>query len=398
MEKKKQSLIAFFSTYPPRKCGLATFTQDLSLAIDKLANPGVKSKIIAINDNGNSYDYTNDVMYQINDIRIQDYLDAANKINNNDRIKLVSVQHEFKLYSTEHGENLLVFLNAIKKPVVTTFHTVLPGPSELRKMIIRSIAKHSEYLIVMSQLAIEILEEDYNIDRLKIVVIPHGVHDVPYEQNTHLKKNLGYEDRILLTSFGYLRPGRGVRSSGRGYEFVIEALPDIIKQFPNVLYLIIGITHPKTLKEEGERYRNILKSIVEEKGIENNVKFINKYVSLDELFDYLKATNVYICSQLNPHQITSGTLTYAMGCGCAVVSTPFLHAKEVVTPGRGILLDDFGDSDLISKAVIKLLSNPDSIEKMKRNAYSFTRNITWLNIAQAYKKVFEKCVKLSEKD
>lgn len=388
--KTQQSYIAYLSTYPSRKCGIATFTQDLSGAMDKLANPKVKSKIIALNDNGNSYEYSNDVLYEINDVDTKDYSNVAQEINNNDKIKVISVQHEFKIFGSDYGENLLKFLKTVKKPVVTTLHTVLPGPSHLRKIIIQSIARYSKQIIVMNVRAVKILEQDYDIEDSKIIVIPHGIHNVPYEENTNLKNSLGYGDRILLTSFGFLRSGRGVRSSGRGYEHVLDALPNIIKQFPNVLYLIIGITHPKYLKREGETYRNFLKNKIKELGLEDNVKFINKYVSLDELFDYLKATDVYVSSALNPHQVTSGTLVYAMSCGCAIISTPFLHAKEIVTSDRGILLDDFANPKQISEAVIKLLLNPDLRNSMSKNAYSFTRNITWSKVASSYMQLFEK--------
>ncbi len=396
MENKKQSVITFLSTYPPRKCGIAAFTQDLSTAIDKIANPKLKSKIIALNDNGSSYDYSDGVLYQINDICSEDYIKAAQRINENDKIKLVNVQHEFKLFGSDYGDNLIAFLEAVKKPVITTLHCVLPGPSKHRIDIVQAIAKNSEYLVVLSKSAIKILKEDYDIKDKKIVFIPHGIHDVPFEENVNLKEDLGYKDRIILASFGFLRPGSGERSSGKGYEYVLEALPDIIKQFPNALYLIIGVTHPKVLKKEGERYRESLESKVRELGLEKNVKFINKFVDLEELFQYLKATDVYICSPLNPNQIASGTLSFAMGCGCAIVSTPFLNAKDILTEERGILLDDFKNPPLFSKAIIKLLSNPTLRNKMKKNAYEYTRQMIWQNVAAEYLRVFNKVIKLSE--
>lgn len=240
----------------------------------------------------------------------------------------------------------------------------------------------------MADKAVEILKEHYDLPDSKITVIPHGIHDVHLGNNPSGKEKLGYGNRILITSFGFLRPGRGARSSGRGYEYVIDAMPDVVEKFPNVLYLIIGVTHPKTLKNEGEKYRKFLEGRVKDLGLEDHVKFINRYVSLDELFTYLKASDVYICSSLNPHQVTSGTLLYAMGCGCAVVSTPFFHAKEVVTPERGILLDDYKKPELFSKAIIKILSNPSSKESMGGNAYEYTRQMTWQNVAASYIEVF----------
>ena len=387
---ERQSFIVYLSTYPPRKCGIATFTQDLAMAMDKLFNPSLKSKIVSLNDNGNSYDYSNEVLYKINDICVEDYIKIAQRINENDKIKLVNIQHEFKIFGSDYGENLLVFLEAVKKPIITTFHTVLPAPSEQRRIVIQSIARHSECLVVMSQLAVKILVQDYDLEESKIVVIPHGIHEVPYENDENLKKSLGYQDKILLTSFGFLRPDKGRQSSGRGYEYVLDALPNIITQFPNVLYLIIGETHPKVFKKEGERYRKFLEAKVKQLNLENYVMFINKFVSLEELFRYLKATDVYSCVSLNPDQIVSGTLSYAMGCGCAVISTPFLYAKEILTPKNGMLLPDFRNSASISKAVIKLLSNSNLRCELKKNAYSFTRQMTWRNIALLYKNLFDK--------
>ena len=386
--KNKTNFTAYLCTYPSRKCGIATFTQDLCSAIDKLTNPQLKSMIIALNDNGNSYDYGSEVMFQINDTAIQDYFEVAQRINEDDRIKLVSVQHEFKIFGSSYGENLPLFLEALEKPVITTLHTVLPNPSDYRKKIVQLIAEKSDCLIVMNKFAVEILRADYALKDSKIIVIPHGVHDEPYTSNTPIKKRLGYANKQLITSFGFLRPGRGRKSSGKGYEYVLDALPAIIKQFPNVLYQIIGITHPKTLKEEDEKYREFLESKVKELGLGNNVRFINKYVNREELSHYLKASDVYVCSSLNPNQIVSGTLSYALACGRPVVSTPFLHAREVVSPERGLLCR-FKDPDSFSKAILHLLNNPSLREDMGRNAYAYTRYMTWPNIAMAYQKVFK---------
>ncbi len=390
--EKDRPWILFLSSYPPRKCGIATFTQDLSTAIEQLPNSEFKSKFIAINDNGN-YEYSDDVIFQISENEVKDYVKTAKKINSMPNVRQVSIQHEFKLYGSEHGDNLLPFLEVLEKPVVTTFHAVLPYPSEKRKGIVQSIAEKSTQIVVMSNKAVEILKEHYDISDSKINVIPHGIHDVPTGGNPHGKGKLKYGNRILLTSFGFLRPGRGARSSGRGYEYVIEAMPDVVEKFPNVLYLIIGVTHPKTIKREGGKYRDFLESKVRDMGLEEHVKFINRYVSLEELFTYLKASDIYICSSINPHQITSGTLSYAMGCSCAVVSTPFFHSKEAVTPDRGILLEDFRKPELFSEAVIKILSNPSLREKMEKNAYEYTRQMTWSNVAESYMKLFNKYAK-----
>jgi len=388
INSQNQSYILYLSTYPPRKCGIATFTRDLSTTIDKITNPKVKSKIIALNDNGNSHNYNDRALYQINDIDAEDYVKVAQRINENDKIKLISVQHEFKIFGSDYGGNLLLFLEEVKKPVITTFHTVLPYPSEHRKKIIQSIAEKSSCLVVMSTVAVEILKRDYGLKNSEIIVIPHGVPDVNYESNVKIKKQLGFAGKMILTSFGLLRPGRGERSSGKGCEYVLDSLSDIAKKFPNVLYLIIGVTHPKTLKVEGEKYRNFLENKVKDLNLEKNVSFINRYLTLKEIIEFLQASDVYISSTNNPNQIVSGTLSYAMSCGRAVVSTPTLYAKEAVNKSRGILVD-FEDSKSFADAIIKILSNPRLKEDMGRNSYEYTRDMVWGKVATAYNDLFE---------
>lgn len=395
--KNKDNFVIYLSTYPPRICGIATFTQDLSTAVDKVSNLENKSKIIALNDNDDSYNYSNDVMFQINDKNSQDYLEAAKRINENDKIKLVCIQHEFKIFGSDYGENLLVFLEEIKKPVITTFHSVLPGPSNHRKKIVQSIVERSDHLIVINRPAVEILKTDYAVKESKISVIPHGIHDVPYESNTSVKKELGYANKQLITSFGLLRPGRKERSSGRGYEYVLDALPSVIEKFPNLLYLIIGVTHPNTLKIEGEKYRNFLKGKVKELGLEKHVKFINRYLPLNELLNFLQATDIYISSALNPIQIVSGTLAYAMGCGRPVIATPFAYAKEVITSETGIIVE-LRNPESYAKAIINLLSNPQLRNTMGRNAYEYTRPMIWSIVAESYLNVFHRIIDESSKN
>ena len=383
--------IVYVSTYIPRKCGIATFTQDLSESVSKVSF--FNSKIVALNDNGNNYNYPKEVFDQIRDKDVESYQKVATRINQDDDIKLVSVQHEFKIFGCEHGKKLLVFLKAIDKPVITTFHTVLPAPSELRKDIVQEIVKHSEYIVVMSNAAVKILKKDYSLPQEKIVIIPHGIHDLPYRKTTLCKEKLDYQNRLVLSSFGLLRPGDSRNSSGKGYEFVLDALPKVVKKFPNLLYLIIGQTHPKTLKLEGERYRDFLKEKVKKLGLERNVKFVNEFVTLNELFAYLQATDIYVCSPLNKNQVCSGTLVYAMGCGRAVVSTPFLHAQDIVSSKTGILTK-FRNSQSFSEAMIQLLDNPGLMEKMGQNAYAYTRKMVWENVALSYSDLFNQALPL----
>jgi len=372
-------------TYPPRKCGIATFTKDLVTAMDEKSNPAIKSKILAMNYSVAPIKYPRKVIFQLNQEDVQGYIDVAEKINKTDEIKLVNIQHEFGIFGGYYGAYLLKFVETLKKPLIVTFHTVVPHiahKSNTRKKIVKAIAKKAKRIIVLNKLAIDILREDYDIDDSKIVVIPHGIHAIAFENSIKEKTKLGYKDRIVLTTFGFIR-------NSKGYEYVIDALPKVVDAFPNVLYLIVGETHPVIRSKKGESYIMFLKSRVKKLGIQGNVRFINSYVTLDEVLGYLKATDLYLCPTVSFGQIVSGTLAYAMGCGRAVVSTPFLHAKEVVTRDRGIVVDEFKNPKLFSDAIIEILSNPSLKDKMEKNAYANTRHMVWDNVAESYMNVFK---------
>lgn len=382
------SWILYMSTFPPRECGIATFTRDLTTAIDKKFNPRVKSKILAMNKNSiNTYNYPDDVLFQVDDENIQEYIDVARKINETNAIKLVNIQHEFGIHGGKYGKNLIHFIEMLNKPLIVTFHSVKPNPDDERKRIVQSISRKALCLIVMNKLAVDMLRSDYKIDT-EIVVIPHGVPTIEFDSGTKEKIKLGYKDKIVLLTFGFLR-------SFKGYEYVIKALPEVIKKFPNVLYLIVGETHPVERKEKGENYRNLLEKKVKELGLQRHVKFYNKYLKLNEIVSYLKAADIYIAPNLNPNQMTSGTLSYAMGCGKVVVSTPTLHAKEAITPKRGLLVE-FKNPNSFAHAIIKLLSNPSLRLQMEKNTYSYTRNMTWPSVASSYMNIFNKYVGLFE--
>ncbi|MBW2974089.1 glycosyltransferase [Candidatus Woesearchaeota archaeon] len=389
MGDEEASWILCMGTFPPRECGIATFTKDLTTAIDKQFSNSVKTKILAMNHNStNAYNYPKNVIFQINDADIQEYIDTAKRINRIDRIKLVCIQHEFGIFGGEYGSYLIAFLEMINKPVVITFHSVLPNPNERLKKVVQTLAEKSECIVVMANAGENILREEYGI-KTDIEVIPHGIPTVEFIPSIREKKRKGYKENILLSSFGMI-------SSGKGYETVIEALPNVVKKFPNLLYLIIGETHPIVRKNEGESYRNLIEEKVKQLGLEKNVKFYNKYITLKEITEYLQATDVFICSNVNAEQITSGTLAYAVGAGRAVVSTPFLHAKELIKPERGILAD-FGNPQSFEEAIIRILSDPKLKKSMEENAYANTRNMTWDNVALAYRSSFDRYADLSEK-
>ncbi|MFH1664100.1 MAG: glycosyltransferase family 4 protein [archaeon] len=380
--KKKSLGILYMGTFPPRECGIATFTRDLTNAMDKKFSPIIKSRILAMNDNSTAtYNYPKNVLLNISDDNISEYIDTAKKINKMDSIKLVNIQHEFGIFGGQCKDYLNAFLDTINKPVVITFHSILPEPDSKLKKVVQCLAKKSSCLVVMTKNAVEILRNDYGI-KTPIEVIPHGIPTVSFGSNAKEKKKIGYKNNIILLTFGML-------NAGKGCEYVIDALPKLTKKFSNLLYLIVGETHPIVRQNEGEKYRNFLKNKVKELGLQKNVKFYNKYVKLSEIVQYLKAADIYICSNNDPYQAVSGTLAYAMGCGRAVISTPFVHAIEAVNPKRGILVE-FNNPHSFENAIMKLLSDPKLKEKMERNAYSYTRHMTWPNIALSNIKVFNK--------
>jgi len=386
MEKRDDSIvptILFMSTYPQRECGIATFTRDLTNAIDKRFSPIIKTRILAINDDDNIYNYPEKVSFQISDNDMEDYLQTAKKINNSPEIKFVSVQHEFGLFGGEFGDHLLAFLELLEKPSVVTFHSILPNPDERMVKVVKSIADRVQGIIVMTKTGVKLLQKRYGIKK-SIRVIPHGIPQVSFEPQLKEKTILGYQDKIILSSFGLMSPNKG-------YEYVIDALPEVIKQFPNLIYLIIGETHPRVREENGESYRSWLKQRAKSRGVQKYVKFYNKYITPEEVVQYLKATNIYISPSLTRGQITSGTLVNAMGCGRAVVSTRFLHAKDIISPKRGRLVK-FKKPEEFSNAIISLLSDNAGLKEIEKNVYQYTRNMTWENVAIEYGKLFNEVV------
>ncbi len=384
----QKSKFCFLSNFPPRECGIATFTRDLSFAMDKRFNPKLKSQVVALNEDSGIYNYDKRVIMQINKENVFDYVSVAENINNSPHIKLVCIQHEFGIFGGDYGENVLNFLDKIKKPVVVTFHSVLPEPDEQRRKIVSQIAEKSSGIIVMAKKAIEILHNDYGIEREKIHVVYHGVPNIPLQQNIKFKKMLGLEGKTVLSTFGLL-------SRGKGIEYMIRALPNLIKKYPNLVYLIIGETHPVVREEEGESYRKELVTKIKKLGLSNHVRFCNKYLSLKELLNYILASDVYICTNLEQNQIVSGTLSYALACGRAVVSTPSVYASEVLQNERGVL-SEFKKPKSYANAIDKILSDENFKNNLEKNAYSFSREFIWPNVAAKYLSVFNKIVSLRD--
>jgi len=363
--------IGYFSTYPPRECGIANFTKDLIDAIGELG--GLKPSIIAINEKGALYDYDRRVKWNIDRDDAEDYVKAAEYVNASN-IQLLVVQHEFGLYGGDYGEHIKLFLDNIKIPVITTLHTVQPNFDKKAIEVLKYIVERSESIIVIAHAAIDMLKQQ-GIPYKKCVVIPHGCPSIDCTNNKSIKESLGLEDRLVASTFGLI-------SSGKGIEYAIRALPEVIKKEPRIIYLIIGETHPEVRKQEGEKYRNELTRLVSDLGLEEHVRFTNRFITKRELIKFLQATDIYITPYISPNQISSGTLIYALGAGKAVVSTPYYHALEVLSNDRGILCK-FEDSASIAEGINRLLDENFRNEVQKR-AYKYSRRFLWKNVAKKY--------------
>ena len=387
MDKRKIPCILYMGSYPPRECGIATFNKRLTAAIDKEYNPEIKSKILAINSNGTSiYNYPRKVIMQINETEIEDYLNRANEINRAADIKLVNIQHEYGLFGGEQGEFLIPFLELLRKPVIITMHTILPRPDEKMKNVGRVIAEKSAGVIVMNQRARDILHEIYGVKKNKIKVIPHGVFNVAFPSKSNAKRKLNLSGRTVISTFGMI-------SCDKGIEYAIEALPEVAREHPNLLYLIIGATHPQVLKNEGEKYRNKLKRLIVKHRLEDNVKFYNKYLSESEVVDFLKATDIYVYPMLSRDQASSGSLSDAMSCACPSIATASQYAKSVINRERGILTR-FRNSSDIKQALLEMLSDKKMRKNMSKNTYFYTRHMTWQNVAHSYFNTFNRFAKI----
>ena len=376
--------VVYVSTFPPRVCGIATFTEDLTHAMDEMLAPAVTSRIVAMNRSGVvSYRYPRKVIFQINQDNQEEHIETALRINQMDEVHLVNIQHEFGIFGGGYGSYLIPFVQALRKPVVITFHTVLPDPDKELFSTVRSLAESASAIVVMTALSKTIIHQQYTIPQKNIKVIPHGIHSQPYTSSQQAKTMLGYSDRVILSTFGLINRGKGL-------EYVIDALPQVVKKFPDFVYIIFGATHPDVLRDEGESYRNFLIEKVYNLSLYDHVRFYNRYFPLSELLHFLKATDVYVSPSLEPNQAVSGTLSYALGMGRPVISTAFAQAREVVTDEVGIVVD-FKNSQAYADAILHLLEDEELRPQLGRNAYYRTRNMTWPNVALQYAKVFSEC-------
>ncbi|MFV7234298.1 glycosyltransferase [Flavobacterium sp. ZB4R12] len=377
------------SSYPPRECGIATFSNDIVNAVRIVFGDTLPVEVCALQNSEQHFDYSNEVTYILPVTSLDDYRLIAEKINERNDIALVCIQHEFGLFRGEYGDYVLSFILALNKPIVTVFHTVLPNPDEKRKKIVYAIADLSDRIIVLTKNSQTLLANDYNVDKIKTIVIPHGNHSVLWEQKDKLKKNYNFSDKIVMSTFGLI-------SQNKGIETVLHALPEIVKKHPEVIYLVIGKTHPEIIHHEGEKYRDSLIDIVKELHLENNVIFINEYLQLSQLLEYLTLSDIYLFSSKDPNQAVSGTFAYAMSCGCTVISTPIPHAVEALVNGNGILLNSFENSEEFKKAILYLIENKEERIAMGKNAFSLSHATNWENIAIQYRLLFDQLTNREE--
>lgn len=377
--------IAYIGTYPPRECGIGTFTRNLynSMVLDtESTKDPMEGFIVAMNDHELTYDYPEEVKQTIRQEHQRDYLSAVKFINISGA-DLCILEHEFGIYGGQNGVYILPLLHRLEIPLIVTLHTIIKNPSYDQKAVLTEICKMAKKLVVMSHKAIELLTTVYKIDKRKVVYIEHGVPDIQYNYQDS-KKEFNLEKKKVLLTFGFI-------SRNKGIETVLNALPKVIEKYPEVLYIIIGKTHPNVLRYSGEEYRIYLRHIVKKLELTKNVFFLNEFLNQKELFKYLSASDIYITPYLNEAQITSGTLSYAIGVGSAVVSTPYWHATELLAGGRGKLFD-FNDSEGLSSVILDLFDKPEELKTLKETAYAYGKEITWPKTGEKYNVVAKKII------
>lgn len=372
--------VAFIGNYLPRRCGIATFTTDLCEAV-AAENDGMTCIAVPVNDTDQGYEYPDRVRFELSEKDIESYRRAADFLNIND-VDLVCLQHEYGIFGGRAGNHILTLLRELRMPIVSTLHTVLAEPDAHQRSVLEEIAKLSDRLVVMSQRGKSFLTDIYRVSPDKIDLVPHGIPDVPFVDPSFHKDLFGVEGKMVLLSFGLL-------SSSKGIENVIEALPSILVDHPNVVYIILGETHPHVKQTDGEAYRLSLQWLARERGVESNVIFYNRFVSLKELIEFIGAADIYITPYLNQAQITSGTLAYTLGAGKAVISTPYWYAEEMLAEERGVLVP-FKDPTALAQKVIDLLDDEAKRHAMRKRAYLFGREMIWSRVARRYRATFER--------
>lgn len=375
--------VAFVSTYPPRQCGIGVFCQDLLLALGEVKRIGrlgiAAARVVAIDSAPYRYDYPSEVCFQIRNYLQKDYGEAAEFLNLSP-IDVVSIQHEFGIFGGADGEYVIDLMEAVRKPLVTTLHTVLKNPTPGQRGTLRRICNLSTRIVVQAHCAVEMLADVYAVPRSKIHMIHHGVPHVPFLDPAFHKGQCGAGGRQMILTCGLISPNKGI-------ECAIDALATVAQVFPDVLYVVLGATHPEVRKRFGETYRSSLEEKVKERGLEHNVSFVNRFVTKEELIRFLVAADVYCTPYTSVEQTSSGTLAYAVACGKAVVSTPYLYAEELLADGRGVLVP-FGDPTALAEEIGRLLDDQGIRDRIRMKAYQFGRHMLWTEAGASYLKVF----------
>ncbi len=381
--------VAFISSFPPRQCGIATFTNDVINSVTQQASQ-VEPIVIAMEEtpSAGKREYPAEVKYILPQHNRAAYDRAATYLNNSGA-QVLCVQHEYGLFGGEAGEWLLELLERVNLPVVTVMHTVLAEPTAEYRRVTNGLIRLSQKLVVLTHTAARLMREVYNIPSHKLEVIYHGVPDVSFTSTSAAKAGLDLAGRTVLSTFGLINKGKGI-------EYAIEALPEVVKRYPDLVYLVLGGTHPVVRQHEGESYRESLQARVRELGLENHVRFENRYLDFNDLCRYLAATDIYVTPYLSRDQIVSGTLAYALGFGKAIISTPYLYAEEVLANGRGLLVG-CRDSASIEAALLQLLDNPAQLSQIQRAAYNYGHQMAWPNIGNQYVRLFSQAQALSNR-
>ncbi|MFW6456958.1 MAG: glycosyltransferase family 4 protein, partial [Planctomycetota bacterium] len=378
-DDKLKDGIAFVSTYPPRQCGIGTFTRSLSSACNLHMDGRLGSMVVALDDPEEDYDYPDIVRHKLDQRARVDYVEAAEFINFSN-VRAVSLQHEFGIFGGDDGAYVLDMLRELRCPVITTLHTVLDEPSDGQREVMDELTVLSQRLVVMSHKGVNFLTDIYDAPAEKIDFIPHGVEQLPLVEPDLYKDQFDMEGREVILTFGLLSPGKGI-------EYMLQALPPVVQEYPNLCYIVLGATHPEVRERKGESYRLKLQRMARDLELQKNVLFIDRFVEQSELCEFLKAADLYATPYLSRKQITSGTLAYAIGAGKPVVSTNYWYAEELLADDRGILVEP-EDSDAMSEGILELLNNPEKLRKMRAAAYEYSRDMVWGEVGRKYLDTF----------
>lgn len=379
--------VAFIGSYLPRACGIATFTFDLSEAVRQRLHPESHTIVVAMNDTPAGYDYKGRVEFQIREHHQLDYTLAAEFLNDQN-FEVVSLQHEFNLFGGPFGSKVIALLHKLRMPVAVTCHTVLERPDPLQRDVLREIVSIAAKVVVMSDHAKELMTTLYGAPRGKVALIPHGIHPAPFVQSASYKRRLGLRGSQVILTFGLIDPNKGI-------EHGIDALPAILAHYPKAQYVVLGKTHPVIARSEGETYRESLQRRVDELGIGEHVRFVDEFVGLRRLLEFIGAADLCVTPYLDLERATSGVLSYAMAMGKAVVSTPYRYAREMLADGRGRLVPR-GDPDAIAREALALLGDERAMMSTRKRAYAYSRGMTWPVVAASYVRLFEEMLASGE--